>query len=102
MDEILELFADVVWRLYHKHADALERLAPAMKARIKMYLDDIGSCSKSESAFAPSRLVECLHQVHGKKCIVLIDEYDHPMFDHSMFDSPKCHDETLSFFNMVF
>ncbi len=102
-EEAYALLQNVIKKLYNTHYYLLEakQIKEHQKVDFKKYLDQTASQASYKDALL--YLSELLYQAHGKKVILLLDEYDTPLHDahvHGYYEEMRSLIATL--FNKAF
>lgn len=76
---VMEKIAVLVAEVYRQHRDLLnsDKLAESDRKQFEKYIEKEVNTAELEQALR--FLSECLYQVHGKRVMILIDEYDTPL-----------------------
>jgi len=90
---------DEIQQEYYRHGYILKNnaLSPAIKEKYELIMT--GKAKKIEYAKSLEFLSQCLEKYYGKKCIILIDEYDVPL-EHAFIKG--FYEEMLGFIRSLF
>jgi hypothetical protein len=93
--ETCDIFKDMLSTEFRRHGYVKEKLGDAIDLK---KFESLSSGEGDISSYKESLkfLSMCLEKYHGKKVIVLIDEYDVPL-ENSWSCSPRFYDETVGF-----